>query len=227
VVHSATKYLGGHGDVMAGIVACSAARARDLALRQRLLGANLAPDEAWLALRGLKTLPLRLWQQCANADHVAAFLAGHPAVSHVNYPGLADHPQHDLCSRLYGGRGYGAMMSFDLRGAGQRQVFRFMEALRLVTPATTLGDIYSLVLYPAGSSTAPWRPRCAPPWASARVWCASARASRTPPISSPISIRLWPPSLPERRAAQLSAPPLRPTIALMGTTPMPPVQKGP
>lgn len=152
VVHSATKYLGGHGDVMAGIVACSAARARDLALRQRLLGANLAPDEAWLALRGLKTLPLRLRQQCANADQVAAFLAGHPAVSHVNYPGLADHPQHELCGRLYGGRGYGAMMSFDLRGAGQRQVFRFMEALRLVTPATTLGDIYSLVLYPAGSS---------------------------------------------------------------------------
>ncbi len=91
-------------------------------------------------------------QQCANAAEVAAFLATHPAVAQVNYPGLPGHPQHELCGRLYGGRGYGAMISFDLRGAGQRETFRFMEALRLVTPATTLGDIYSLVLYPAGSS---------------------------------------------------------------------------
>jgi cystathionine gamma-synthase/methionine-gamma-lyase len=75
VVHSATKYLAGHGDVLAGVVACSAARALDLSLRQRLLGANLGPQEAWLALRGLKTLPLRMRQQCANAAEVAAFLA--------------------------------------------------------------------------------------------------------------------------------------------------------
>ena len=152
VVHSATKYLAGHGDVMAGVVACSAERARDLSLRQRLIGANLAPEEAWLALRGLKTLPLRLGRQCANAEQVAAFLAGHPAVARVNFPGLAAHPQHDLCGRLYGGRGYGAMISFDLRDAGRRRVFDFMDALQLVAPATTLGDIYSLVLYPAGSS---------------------------------------------------------------------------
>jgi cystathionine beta-lyase/cystathionine gamma-synthase len=131
VVHSATKYIGGHGDLMAGVVACSAERGRDLRERQKLLGANLGPQEAWLALRGLKTLPLRMRQHCANAHVVAEWLVTHPAVAHVNFPGL---------------------MSFDLKGAGQAEVFRFMEALKLVLPATTLGDVYSLTLYPAHSS---------------------------------------------------------------------------
>jgi cystathionine beta-lyase/cystathionine gamma-synthase len=152
VIHSATKYLGGHGDVMAGVVACPAVRGRDLRERQKLLGANLGPQEAWLALRGLKTLPLRMRQHCANAQTVAEWLAAHPAVAHVNYPGLPNHPQHDLAARLFGERGFGGMVSFDLRGAGQAQVFSFMEALELVLPATTLGDVYSLTLYPAHSS---------------------------------------------------------------------------
>ena len=94
-VHSATKYLGGHGDMMAGVVACSAERGHDLRERQKLLGANLGPQEAWLALRGLKTLPLRMRQHCTNAQTVAEWLALHPAVAQVNYPGLPDHPQHD------------------------------------------------------------------------------------------------------------------------------------
>jgi cystathionine beta-lyase/cystathionine gamma-synthase len=151
-VHSATKYLGGHGDLMAGVVGCSAARGHDLRQRQKLLGANLGPQEAWLALRGLKTLPLRMRQHCANAQAVAQWLAGHPAVARVNYPGLPDHPQHALAARLFGERGFGGMVSFDLRDAGQGEVFRFMEALELVLPATTLGDVYSLTLYPAHSS---------------------------------------------------------------------------
>ena len=151
-LHSATKYLGGHGDVMAGVVACSAERGLDLRERQKLLGANLGPQEAWLALRGLKTLPLRMRQHCTNAQIVAEWLAGHPAVTRVNYPGLPDHPQHAIAARLFGDRGFGGMMSFDLRDAGQPEVFRFMEALELVLPATTLGDVYSLTLYPAHSS---------------------------------------------------------------------------
>ncbi len=151
-VHSATKYLGGHGDVMAGVVACSAERGLDLRERQKLLGANLGPQEAWLALRGLKTLPLRLRQHCANAEVVAGWLAGHPAIARVNYPGLSDHPQHALAARLFAGRGFGGMLSFDLRDAGQTEVFCFMEALQLILPATTLGDVYSLTLYPAHSS---------------------------------------------------------------------------
>ena len=151
-VHSATKYLGGHGDVMAGVVACSAERGLDLQERQKLLGANLGPQEAWLALRGLKTLPLRMRQHCANAQTVAGWLAAHPAVAHVNYPGLPSHPQHATAERLFEGLGFGGMASFDLRDAGQPEVFRFMEALELVLPATTLGDVYSLTLYPAHSS---------------------------------------------------------------------------
>jgi cystathionine beta-lyase/cystathionine gamma-synthase len=151
-VHSATKYLAGHGDVMAGVVACSAERGHDLRERQKLVGANLGPQDAWLALRGLKTLPLRMRQQCANAQIVAQWLAEQPAVACVNYPGLPAHPQHALAARLFEGRGFGGMMSFELKDAGQAEVFRFMEALELVLPATTLGDVYSLTLYPAGSS---------------------------------------------------------------------------
>jgi cystathionine gamma-synthase/methionine-gamma-lyase len=151
-VHSATKYLAGHGDVMAGVVACSAERGLDLRERQKLLGANLGPQEAWLALRGLKTLPLRMRQHCANAQVVAEWLAGHPAVAQVHYPGLPGHPQHATAARLFAGHGFGGMVSFDLRGAGQAEVFCFMEALELVLSATTLGDVYSLTLYPAHSS---------------------------------------------------------------------------
>lgn len=152
VVHSATKYLGGHGDVMAGVVACSAERGRDLRERQKLLGANLGPQEAWLVLRGIKTLPLRMRQHCANAQTVAEWLSDHPAVVQVNYPGLPGHPQHKVAARLFANRGFGGMLSFELRGAGQAEVFRFMEALDLVLPATTMGDIYTLTLYPAHSS---------------------------------------------------------------------------
>jgi cystathionine gamma-synthase/methionine-gamma-lyase len=151
-LHSATKYLGGHGDVMAGLVACSAERGLDLRERQKLLGANLGPQEAWLTLRGLKTLALRMRQHCANAQTVAQWLADQPAVARIHYPGLPDHPQHRLAARLFDGQGFGGMLSFDLAGADQAQVFRFMEALELVLPATTLGDVYSLTLYPAHSS---------------------------------------------------------------------------
>ena len=152
VVHSATKFLGGHGDVLGGAVVASAARRRELNEINKLLGANLGPQEAWLVLRGIKTLPLRVQRQCENAAQVAAWLAAQPGVSHVNYPGLAAHPQHDLASRLFDRGLYGAMISFDLADGDRARVFRFMEALRLVLPATTLGDVYSLVLYPAMSS---------------------------------------------------------------------------
>jgi cystathionine beta-lyase/cystathionine gamma-synthase len=151
-VHSVTKYLAGHGDVMAGVVVCSAERGLDLRERQKLLGANLGAQQAWLAMRGLKTLPLRMRQHCANAQVVAEWLAGHRAVAQVHYPGLPEHPQHAVAARLFGGLGFGGMVGFDLRDADQADVFCFMEALELVLPATTLGDVYSLTLYPAHSS---------------------------------------------------------------------------
>ena len=153
VVHSATKYLGGHGDVLGGVVAFGRPEMRR-ALNEvnKLLGANLAPQEAWLAHRGLKTLPLRVERQCRNAAIVAEWLNTHPQVEKVNYPGLSSHAQHALATSLFGGERYGAMISFDLAGAGRAEVFRFMEALRLIQPATTLGDVYTLTLYPAMSS---------------------------------------------------------------------------
>ncbi len=103
-------------------------------------------------MRGLKTLPLRMRQQCANAARVAQWLSQHPRIAGVNYPGLATHPQHELARQLFGERGYGGVLSFEIAGADQSAAFRFMEALNLCLPATTLGDIYTLLLHPATSS---------------------------------------------------------------------------
>jgi cystathionine gamma-synthase/methionine-gamma-lyase len=152
VLHSATKYLGGHGDAMGGVVACRSAIARTLRSQQRLIGSSLGPFEAWLLLRGIKTLPLRVQRQCGNALAVARHLCTQSRIEQVHYPGLDAHPQHSLAQRLLGDRGYGGIVSFVIRDAGREEVFRFMESLRLVQPATTLGDLYSLVLYPAHSS---------------------------------------------------------------------------
>lgn len=152
VIHSATKSIAGHGDVMAGVVVTSAENRRQLVELNKLVGGVLGPFEAWLAMRGLKTLPLRARQQCANAMQIAEWLAGQPGIARVHYPGLPDDPQHELAARLFSGRGYGGVLSFEIAGADQPAVFRFMERLALCLPATTLGDIYTLVLHPATSS---------------------------------------------------------------------------
>jgi len=152
VIHSATKYIGGHGDVMAGVVVTSAQNRRKLYELNKLVGSVLGPFEAWLALRGVKTLPLRMRQQCANAARIAQWLAAHQKIERVNYPGLPVHPQHGLAHQLFGERGFGGMLSFEIAGADQAQAFRFMEALELCLPATTLGDIYTLVLHPTTTS---------------------------------------------------------------------------
>jgi cystathionine gamma-synthase/methionine-gamma-lyase len=152
VVHSATKYLGGHGDLTAGVVATRAELLDQVRLVSRLVGGTLGAFDAWLALRGLRTLPLRLERQCAIAQAVAEHLARHPRVAAVNYPGLPLHPQHALAQRLFGGRGFGGVLSFEIEGAGVARVTRFMDALRLVLPAPTMGDVYSLCLHPARAS---------------------------------------------------------------------------
>ena len=152
VVHSATKYLGGHGDVLAGVVVSSEEHIREAREWMKVLGANLGPDAAYLALRGLKTLPVRMARHCENALTVAQWLQGHPKVARVLYPGLPDHPQHALAKRLFREGCFGGMVSFEIAGANQEAVFRFMESLRAVLPATSLGDVYSLTLYPAHSS---------------------------------------------------------------------------
>jgi cystathionine beta-lyase/cystathionine gamma-synthase len=152
VIHSTTKYLGGHGDVLSGVVVTSAARRADLFEIIKMTGANLGPQEAWLVLRGIRTLPLRMQQHCKNAMAVARWLQEHSRISQVYYPGLPSHPQHNLAKRMFQDQGFGGIVSFDLDGADQAQVFRFFESLRLCLPVTTLGDVYTLVLYPAHSS---------------------------------------------------------------------------
>lgn len=102
--------------------------------------------------RGLQTLPLRMERHCHNALSVAQFLDQHPAVAHVHYPGLPEHPQHELASSLLSRQLYGGMLSFELKAQSRQAVFRFMDALRLCLPATTLGDAWSLVSYPPISS---------------------------------------------------------------------------
>ena len=152
VVHSATKYIGGHGDVTGGTVAAAdEATGRKLHYQAKLLGAVLGPNEAWLAHRGLKTLSLRMARQCDNALAVASWLADEVGVERVHYPGLATHPQHELAARLLGGR-FGAMLAFDLHEGDRSRVGRFMDALTLIAPAPTLGDLRTLTLYPAVAS---------------------------------------------------------------------------
>ena len=152
VVHSATKYLGGHGDVLAGVVATNAVRANELRMQSRYHGAILGSFEAWLTLRGLRTLALRLREQCANALKIAEWLTDHRSIARVIYPGLPDHPDHALAQQLFRANHFGGIVSFELRQAAEPEVFRFMERLKLIQAATSLGDVYSLLLYPAQSS---------------------------------------------------------------------------
>lgn len=152
VMHSATKFIAGHGDVLAGVIVTSSEKRKTMYELNKMIGSTLGPFEAWLALRGLKTLPLRLRQQCDNAARIAEWLAVHPKIARINYPGLASHPQHELARRLFQGKGFGAVLSFEIVGADKAAAFRFMDALDLCMPATTLGDIYTIALHPASSS---------------------------------------------------------------------------
>src|SRR6266851_4836061 len=151
VIQSLTKYVNGHGDVMAGSVAGSAEVAKAMRDRTILDGAYLPPHEAWLCIRGMRTLDLRVRKQCENAARVATHLVGHAKVARVRYPGLASHPQHELAKRQFGGL-FGGMVTFDLKAANKDAAFRFLDSLELTASATTMGDLWSEVLYPAISS---------------------------------------------------------------------------
>ena len=152
VVHSATKYLGGHGDALGGVAVAARQLPLDSLRRySRLLGGVLGAFEARLIARGMQTLARRMRQQCTSALVVAAWLKQQPEVARVYYPGLPEHPQHELAGRIFGGL-WGGVVAFDLVHAEREAAFRFMNALQLVLPATSLGDIYSLMSYPAVSS---------------------------------------------------------------------------
>lgn len=153
VVHSTTKYIGGHGDSTAGaVISAKKVLLDQVRTYSHLLGAMLSPFDAHLMLRGLRTLSLRMERHCSNAAQVARFLHEHPAIARVHYPGLPDHPQHDIASRLLEHEQYGGLVAFELKEASREAVFRFMDSLQLCLPATSLGDVFTLVSYPPTSS---------------------------------------------------------------------------
>jgi len=151
VIHSLTKYVNGHGDVMGGAVGGSSEIARAMRDRTILDGGYLPPHEAWLVIRGMRTLALRVARQCESALHVARHLAAHPKIARVRYPGLPDHPQHEVAKRQFGGR-FGGVVSFALKEDSREAAFRFLDGLELAASATTIGDLFTEVLYPPISS---------------------------------------------------------------------------
>jgi len=152
VVHSLTKYLSGHGDVLGGIVVTDQTHLDPLRSLSRMLGFTLGPFEAYLAMRGIKTFPLRMERQCANSCHIAQWLSSHPAVDHVYFPADCSHPDAENIKRLFAPGLFGGMVSFELKDGDRDRIFRMMNALKMIVPATSLGDVHSMMLYPAMSS---------------------------------------------------------------------------
>ena len=146
VVHSATKFLGGHHDLLAGAVMGTRKSIERIWETSIVLGSNLGAFETWLLLRGLRTLSLRVERQNATALAVARFLQAHPSVAVAHYPGLESHPQHALARSQM--KGYGGVMSFVVRG-GRDAALAFMERLRLFTQAVSLGGIEALAMHAA------------------------------------------------------------------------------
>ncbi len=145
VVHSTTKYLGGHSDVVGGAVCTDEATAQRLAFLQNAVGAVPGPFDAWLTLRGVKTLEVRMARHSENAARVAAFLADHPAVTAVAYPGRTDHPGHELAARQMSA--FGGMVSFRVAG-GMAAAKRVAESTQLFFLAESLGGVESLIEHP-------------------------------------------------------------------------------
>lgn len=157
VVHSMTKYLGGHGDLLAGAVVASREHidlCRTVGIKE-MNGACISAFDAYLVLRGLKTLPLRMDRHCANATALARDIAAHPAVDQVYFPGLESHLQHALAKRQM--KDFGGMIAFELKGGLQAGI-RFMDAVELVTRAVSLGDAETLVQHPATMTHASYAP---------------------------------------------------------------------
>jgi cystathionine gamma-synthase len=156
VVHSTTKYINGHSDVVGGAVVAREPEVADkLKWWGNCLGLTGAPFDSWLTLRGLRTLNARLRVHQDNAAALADLLEQHPAVTHVFYPGLASHPQHALAQRQQSG--FGAMLSFELAG-GEGAVRAFLDGLEYITLAESLGGVESLIAHPASMTHAAMAP---------------------------------------------------------------------
>lgn len=152
VVHSLTKYLAGHGDVLAGCVITDEEHLAPLRAYGRLIGPVLGPFESYLCMRGVKTFPLRFERQCSNACRVAQWLSGRPEVERVFYLADPRHPDIEVSDRQFDSGLRGAVVSFEIRDADREKIFRFLNALQMVVPATSVGDVHSMVLYPVMAS---------------------------------------------------------------------------
>jgi cystathionine gamma-synthase/methionine-gamma-lyase len=152
VVHSATKYLAGHGDVLGGVVVSDAENHENVRMLSRITGGTLGPFESYLTMRGIKTLALRYERQCQNARKLAECLASHPAVERVIYCADPKHPDAATIKRLFAPDLYGAILSFEIKNADKAAVFNFMNRLKMIVPGTSLGDVHTLLLYPAMAS---------------------------------------------------------------------------
>lgn len=158
VIHSATKYLNGHGDVIAGMAAGSAEFINECTMfgLKDMTGAVLGPFEAFLIDRGLKTLDIRVQKHCDNAMKVARFLEGHPLVKRVIYPGLESHPRHEIAKKQMH-NGFGGIVTFELN-ASREQSAEFVNSLRLCTIAVSLGDAETLIEHPATMTHSTYTP---------------------------------------------------------------------
>ena len=149
-IHSATKLLGGHSDVMGGVAAGRFETMAAIRQSNRVWGSTLDPFAAWLIVRGIRTLPLRVSRVCENAMRAAEYLLGHATVSAVHYPGLASHPEHELAKTMLEG-GFGSMVSFELRG-GVEAASAFIRSLKMIRFAASLGETCTTVSHPAKTS---------------------------------------------------------------------------
>jgi cystathionine gamma-synthase len=152
VVHSTTKFLNGHGDVMGGIALGSPERMRIVYEHRRVIGGVLSPFDAWLTLRGLRTLALRMRQACMNALRIAEWLSAHKSVRKVYYPGLPRDGSHAAALSLFRKDFFGAMIAFEVEGLDRTGAFALVDRLKLMRPVTSLGDVYTLVMHPASTS---------------------------------------------------------------------------
>jgi cystathionine beta-lyase len=153
VMHSATKYLGGHSDLLMGaLIVKDAKLAEELHFIQFAAGAIAGPMDSFLALRGIKTLHIRMQRHCENASTIANFLKNHPKVSAVYYPGLDEHPNHEVAKKQM--KGFGGVVSFILKDESRDATFKFLESLKFFTLAESLGGVESMVNHSATMSHA-------------------------------------------------------------------------
>ncbi len=149
ILHSTTKFIGGHGDTIGGIVVGSQKFMEKVKEIGRVYGGVMSPFNAWITLRGVRTLGIRLERSSKNARELALFLKNHPKILKVNYPGLESHPQHDLAKRLF--LDFGSMVSFEIEG-GLDSVRKVSDAFKIITSTVSLGEVDTVASHPASSS---------------------------------------------------------------------------